>query len=271
VSSTSAHAATTGAATGLELTGERTVPGIPRENYWFQRHLAVYEWIVRRGLAQGTVVEAGCGEGYGADLLASAGATIIALDYDEPVVSHVRRTYPGVDARVANLASLPLADQAADQVVSLQVIEHLWDLPAFLRDCQRVTRPGGSIVVSTPNRVTFSPGVGRGQKPTNPFHVEEFDAQQVHDLLVAAGFGRVEVRGLRHGPRITADEREHGSLVTRQIDAVLGDSGWSHQLLDTVAGVSTDDFEIVAVPVGSALHLPDLDLLAVGTRPGGRP
>lgn len=265
-----AHAATTSPAGGLELTGERTVPGIPRENYWFQRHLAVYEWIVRRGLAQGTVIEAGCGEGYGADLLSTAGATVIALDYDEPVVSHVGRTYPQVDARLANLESLPLPDQAADHAVSLQVIEHLWDLPAFLRDCHRVIRPDGSIVVSTPNRVSFSPGVGRGQKPTNPFHVEEFDAQQVHELLAAAGFGLVEVLGLRHGPRITADEREHGSLVNRQIDAVLGDPGWSDQLLDTVTSVSTDDFEIVGVSVGSALHLPDLDLIAVGTRAGGR-
>src|SRR5512147_3229807 len=32
----------------LELTGERTLPDVPEENYWYRRHVAVYEWIVER-------------------------------------------------------------------------------------------------------------------------------------------------------------------------------------------------------------------------------
>ena len=48
----------------LALTGERTLPDIPEENYWYRRHLAVYEWIADRcrGL---DVVDLACGEGYG--------------------------------------------------------------------------------------------------------------------------------------------------------------------------------------------------------------
>ena len=53
----------------LELTGERTLPDVPEENYWFRRHLAVYEWIRARvgGLR---VADLACGEGYGSDILA---------------------------------------------------------------------------------------------------------------------------------------------------------------------------------------------------------
>ena len=55
----------------LELTGERTLPDVPEENYWYRRHVAVYEWIAERcdGLR---VVDLACGEGYGSDLLARA-------------------------------------------------------------------------------------------------------------------------------------------------------------------------------------------------------
>ena len=54
----------------LHLTGERTLPDVPEENYWFRRHLAVYEWIRARvgGLR---VADLACGEGYGSDVLAS--------------------------------------------------------------------------------------------------------------------------------------------------------------------------------------------------------
>jgi hypothetical protein len=53
----------------LELTGERTLPDVPDENYWFQRHLVVYRWIAAR-VAGLDVVDMACGEGYGADELA---------------------------------------------------------------------------------------------------------------------------------------------------------------------------------------------------------
>ena len=53
----------------LELTGERTLPDVPVENYWFRRHLAVYEWVAERCVGR-HVVDMACGEGYGVDVLA---------------------------------------------------------------------------------------------------------------------------------------------------------------------------------------------------------
>ena len=61
----------------LSLTGERTLPDVPEENYWYRRHLAVYEWIAERvkGL---DVVDMACGEGYGSAVLAGRAARVTA-------------------------------------------------------------------------------------------------------------------------------------------------------------------------------------------------
>jgi SAM-dependent methyltransferase len=238
----------------LPLTGERTVPGIDRENYWFRRHEAAYRWAVDvLPIAGGVVVDAGSGEGYGAEQLRRAGAArVVALELDEQAALHSTRQYPGLLTVRANLDALPLPDAGADVVVTMQVVEHLWDLPGFLRECRRVLRPAGVLLAATPNRLTFSPGLGRGQRPTNPFHVEEFDAGQFADLLAAAGFGDVEVLGLHHRPALPAD------LVARQIAAVLADD-WPADLLAAVSAVQVDDFEV------RRTGLPEsLDLLAVG-------
>src|SRR5215475_3055849 len=114
----------------LPLTGERTIPGLAEENYWFRRHEVVYQRLSDR-CAGRDVLEAGCGEGYGADLIAGVARGVIGLDYDDATVAHVKASYPRVDMRHGNLAQLPLADAAVDVVVNFQVIEHLWDQPQF--------------------------------------------------------------------------------------------------------------------------------------------
>lgn len=249
----------------LPLTGERTLPGVRGEEYWFARHEAAYRWIASayaEVLRDAVVVEAGSGEGYGAAILRDAGArAVVALEYDEAAAGHAASAYPDVATTRANLAAMPLADGSADAVVSLQVVEHLWDLRGFLRDCARLLRPGGLLVVTTPNRPVFSPGLGRGEKPTNPFHVEELDDEQLHDLLVDAGFADVVVHGLHHGRRIHAWEHEQGTgLVAAQVAAVLDPANDGARDVDAfVATVTVDDFV-----VGPSAGAQDLLAVAVG-------
>ncbi|MFN8149365.1 MAG: methyltransferase domain-containing protein [Candidatus Nanopelagicales bacterium] len=249
----------------LPLTGERTLPGVPGEDYWFARHEAVYRWVVERyadRLRDGVVVEAGSGEGYGARMLHDAGARLVlALELDEAAARHAASAYPAVTTSRANLAALPVADASADLLVCLQVVEHLWDLAAFLRDCRRVLRPGGVAVVSTPNRPVFSPGLGRGERPTNPFHVEELDAEQLDERLRAAGFAEVDVRGLHHGERIVAWEQRTGTgIVAAQVAVVTGSGPVPGDLDAFVATVTVDDF-VVGDADGSQ------DLVAVAVAP----
>lgn len=209
----------------LELTGERTLPGVAGEEYWFTRHLAAYDWLANEvPLGGRCVVDAGSGEGYGAARLRAAGAgTVVALELDAAAATYTRVAYEDVATVLANLAALPLADGSVDVVVSLQVVEHLWDLKGFLADCRRVLRHAGVLALTTPNRPVFSPGLARGERPTNPFHVEEFDAEQLADLVAAAGFADVAVAGLHHGARLRAWESAHGTdLVAAQVALTLG-------------------------------------------------
>jgi SAM-dependent methyltransferase len=251
----------------LAATGERTAPGLPDEEYWFARHQVAYRWIARwlaTRLAPGrVVVDAGAGEGYGAALLADAG-TVVALEYDDVACAHMRRTYAGVTAVKANLAALPLRPAAVDAITCLQVVEHLWDLRHFLRDCRRALREGGWLIVTTPQRLTFSPGLDRGEKPINPFHVEEFDDVQLHQMLLDAGFETVEMRGVHHGPRLSLWEAEHGSIITAQVQAALSGT-WPSAVRAMVQEVTPDDFIVDAHPVPIArTHIASAqDLLAI--------
>lgn len=252
----------------IAATGERTVPGLSREEYWFARHEVAYAWIARRlgraGSPDGSrvVVDAGAGEGYGTAMIAPA----IALEYDGPVCRHLRTAYPQVPVAQANLAALPLRSASVDVIVCLQVIEHLWDLAAFLRDCHRTLRPRGELIVTTPQRLTFSPGLGRGEKPVNPFHVEEFDAEQLADLLADAGFADVSLHGIHHGERIEEWEGAHGSIVRAQVDAAIQGT-WPPHVSDFVESITADDFRVDPGPLTPSD--PRLaraqDLLAVAT------
>ena len=78
------------------------------ENYWFRRHEVVYQRLAGR-CAGRDVLEAGCGEGYGADLIAGVARRVIGLDYDESAVAHVRARYPRVEVQQGNLARVAAA------------------------------------------------------------------------------------------------------------------------------------------------------------------
>jgi SAM-dependent methyltransferase len=244
----------------LPLTGERTVPGIPEENYWFRRHEAVYV-ALRDRCAGSVVLEAGCGEGYGAGMLAEVAAGVLALDLDPVTAAHVARRYPRTGVARANLVALPVRDASCDVVVSLQVIEHLWEQERFLRECFRVLRPGGTLLLSTPNRLTFSPG---RDTPLNPFHTRELAAAELAGLVRDAGFADVEVHGLHHGPRLRAlDARHGGSLVDAQVAVALGGGSWPDALRADVEAVTVADFVLQAAGVDASL-----DLVAIASAPG---
>lgn len=254
----------------LMLTGERTIPGVDIENYWFRRHEVVYRRLAAHCMGA-DVLEAGCGEGYGADLLADVARRVIAVDYDESAVAHVRARYPRVDVMQANLARLPLPDSSVDIVVNFQVIEHLWDQTQFVVECARVLRPSGLLMMSTPNRITFSPG---RDAPINPFHTRELNAGELAELLVGGGFADVSIRGLFHGPQLREmDARHGGSIIDAQIErAMAADPGepWPPELAADVAAVTTDDFELVESGVGAATgrHIDgSLDLIAIAVAP----
>ena len=158
---------------------------------------------------------------------------------------------------------LPLADSAVDVVVNFQVIEHLWDQPQFVAECLRVLRPGGVLMMSTPNRITFSPG---RDTPINPFHTRELNAAEVTELLTDAGFRIDGVYGVFHGDRLVdLDARHGGSIIDAQIARALAAAPWPADLLADVASVTTADFDLVDAAVRNIDD--SLDLVAIAVRP----
>ncbi len=246
----------------LPLTGERTVPGLAEENYWFRRHEVVYQRLM--GRCEGRdVLEAGSGEGYGADLIAGVARHVIGLDYDDSAVRHVRARYPRVDMRQGNLAELPIDDASIDVVVNFQVVEHLWDQGQFVDECARVLRPSGVLLVSTPNRITFSPG---RDTPINPFHTRELNAAELTELLTDAGFAVEAMLGVFHGARLVdLDARHGGSIIDAQITRAVANAPWPSDLLADVESVRTSDFDLLDASEREIDQ--SLDLVAIAVRP----
>jgi SAM-dependent methyltransferase len=246
--------------TSLPLTGERTVPGVPEENYWFRRHEVAYRFALPY-VAGERVLEIGCGEGYGTALLATAAAAVVGIDYDALTIAHAAKQYPLARFLRANLAALPIPTASVDVVAALQVIEHVWNHNEFVRECLRVLRPGGTLLVTTPNRLTFSPGL---EAPVNPFHTKEFTAAELTELLSDNGFEVVGEHGLHAGPRLVGlDRRYRGSFIDTQLATSPGE--WSDQLRDDVRSVTTDDFSIDAEDVADIDA--SLDLVHLARRP----
>jgi SAM-dependent methyltransferase len=187
----------------LELTGERTLPDVPAENYWYRRHRAVYEWIAPR-VADLVVLDMACGEGYGSDVLARSAARVVGVDGNPEAHGHARLRYGGENLSFEWGAVETWGEAGTfDAIVFLQTIEHVADPDAVLRHFARILRPGGVAYVSTPNVLTLAPP--GAAKSDNPWHLREYRAEEFASLCRGA-FDRVEILGLFHARKLRAHE-----------------------------------------------------------------
>src|SRR5919107_58121 len=146
----------------LALTGERTLPDVPAENYWFRRHLVVYRWIADR-CAGMDVVDMACGEGYGTDVLASRARRVTGVDANPEAHEHARAKYTRPGVRFAR-DLIETYIEPCDALVFLQTIEHVREPEQVLRHFKAMAE---TVYVSTPNLLTLAPpGVGI----TKPFY-----------------------------------------------------------------------------------------------------
>jgi SAM-dependent methyltransferase len=185
----------------LPLTGERTLPDVPAENYWYRRHLVVYEWIAAQ-VAGKQVVDMACGEGYGSNVLADRAAVVVGVDANPEAHEHARLRYVRPNLRFERDLVETFAEPC-DAVVFLQTIEHVQDAGAILDHFRSLLSAGGVVYVSTPNLLTLAPP--GAEKSDNPWHVREYRAEEFRDLC-QAHFPRVEIHGLFHARKLRAHE-----------------------------------------------------------------
>jgi hypothetical protein len=209
----------------LALTGERTLPDVPEENYWFRRHQAVYEWIAAR-VAGERVIDMACGEGYGSDVLAASATSVVGVDANPEAHEHARLRYRRGNLRFERDLVESFAEPA-DAVVFLQTIEHLQDPDAVLEHFRGlVGGPGmggtqpeglgrdggpagpgglgrGRLYLSTPNVRTLAPK--GAERSDNPWHVHEYRAEEF-ERLCRRHFGSVALFGLFHARKLRIHE-----------------------------------------------------------------
>jgi 2-polyprenyl-3-methyl-5-hydroxy-6-metoxy-1,4-benzoquinol methylase len=185
----------------LALTGERTLPDVPEENYWFRRHLAVYEWIAERTAGM-RVIDMACGEGYGSDVLAASALQVVGVDANPQAHEHARLRYRRSNLRFER-DLIEAFSEPGDAVVFLQTIEHLTDARGALEHFRSLLGPGGLVFVSTPNVLTLAPA--GAPRSDNPWHVHEYRAEEFESLCREA-FSGVELYGLFHARKLRAHE-----------------------------------------------------------------
>ncbi len=241
----------------LALTGERTLPDVPEENYWYRRHLVVYEWIARR-VAGLRVVDMACGEGYGSDVLARRAAAVVGVDANSEAHEHARLRYARGNLRFAR-DLVETFSEPCDAVVFLQTIEHVQDPGTVLERFRTLVGPHGAVYVSTPNVLTLAPP--GAERSDNPWHLREYRPEEFA-ALCRAHFGSVEVLGLFHARKLALHERAL-KLGWDRVHARLGLTRAFYDRFTPAIGVG--DFALRAGPLERAL-----DLVAV-CRPSARP
>jgi SAM-dependent methyltransferase len=236
----------------LALTGERTLPDVPAENYWFRRHLTVYEWIAARVIGA-RVIDVACGEGYGSEVLSRGAASVVGVDANPEAHEHARLRYPRQNLTFERgLVETHGEPGAHNAVVFLQTIEHVQDPEAVLRHFRGLLAPGGAAYISTPNLLTLAPpGAG---KSDNPWHIKEYRAHEF-ERLCRGTFDQVEVLGLFHARKL----RVHETALAWGWDTVHAKLGITKPFYDRfIPAIATSDFALRSDDLDAAL-----DFLAV--------
>jgi len=140
-------------------------------------HFARYWWVA--GLAaKSDVLDAGCGIGYGLEILAAAGAArSVGVDLDPAAVVVAQKQVAHLSATVeeGDLRDLPFADNSFDLAVCFETIEHMQQGEQALSELRRVLRPGGRLVISSPNPDVYQGG--------NEHHVREYRPAELAAML----------------------------------------------------------------------------------------
>jgi SAM-dependent methyltransferase len=225
---------------------ERFDPNVMHGRLIEAEHLARYWWAARLCTAK-RVLDAGCGTGYGSNILAESGATeVVGLDIDSAVLEAARESaHQLVSLEVGDVRKLPFADASFEVAVCFEVIEHVDEPGTVLDELRRVLRAEGILLVSSPNRDVYPPG--------NPHHKHEFRPDELaralserfahvrlirqHDWL---GSGVLEDAAFSSGGKT-----EFEAVVRKAVSGAPGDELYTLGLASTVELPATSPYVVL--------------------------
>ena len=226
-----------------EWTGERYIPEIAGEIRLEHMH----RYLIARELSHGKrVLDIASGEGYGSAMLAAVAEHVFGVDIAASAIADASTRYalPNIEFRTGSCDAIPLPDSSVDVVVSFETIEHIERHNEMMREVRRVMRPGGLLIISSPDRREYSGVLGN----RNHFHVRELDRDEFERLL-RSHFSHV-VMG---GQRVRA-----GSIVAPLEESTSARFVTFPSAEPDAQGVSGLDAPVYLIALASDLPLPAL-------------
>lgn len=185
-----------------EITSDQLASDNPLHQRLLKPYVVASQWI------KGDLLEVGCGEGRGVRLLMPSVTSYTAIDKIASAVEELNLKFPSGKFVAGNLPPLPFPDASFDSAVSFQVIEHIRDDRAFLKEIHRVLRPGGVALITTPNRpMSLS---------RNPWHVREYTPAEL-TTLASAIFPSVEMKGISGNDKVMEYHEKNRAAVNRMM------------------------------------------------------
>jgi SAM-dependent methyltransferase len=162
----------------LATTGERLMTENRSHNV--PEHL--HRYALACGLARGIdTLDIACGEGYGTNLLASHAASVVGVDVSADAIAHASHKYKRSGLRFlhGSATAIPLPDASVDLVVSFETLEHLHEHDQMLAEIRRVLRPGGRLIMSSPDKRFYTDATGH----KNQYHLRELYCEEFRTLI----------------------------------------------------------------------------------------
>jgi len=154
-----------------------------------------HEWLAwaESRVGKGRFLEVGAGNGGFVKAAIARGWQVDATEISDSALKLLRAT--GARVLAGELREIGVPEATYDLVASLEVVEHLSDPAAHLRELARITRPGGVLLITTPNFAGLSRRLfGMRWRVVDPEHLGYFEARTLRHALRDAGFAAVTVR-----------------------------------------------------------------------------
>lgn len=171
---------------------------VEADGRWLGEHIHRYNEAIGLINTNDTVLDLACGTGFGSDMIAQKiRGKVVGGDIAADAVEECKKQWkkPNLDFRVMDGTKLEYPDNYFDKIVSFETIEHTGQFREMIREFARVLKPGGLLILSTPNRQVSSPD-GHIE---NPFHIQEFTYDELKEILQSS-FNQVDIKG-QHNTR----------------------------------------------------------------------
>ncbi|HIE15622.1 MAG TPA: class I SAM-dependent methyltransferase [Bacteroidales bacterium] len=190
---------------GILQTAERVSHKDMSDNYVFQRSVLAYHKASE--LISGRVLEIGTGSGYGIEIISEKASEFVTIDKHNEHINLIAGK--GQNVKFVQMKVPPfkgIDDKSFDFVISFQVIEHIKNDKAFVKEVARVLKPGGRFIVTTPNK--------QMSLTRNPWHVREYLPEEL-EILLHNDFKKIEKYGVFGNEKIMSYYRKNKENVRK--------------------------------------------------------